>query len=370
MRLPDKKKLTWILPILLLFGGGILVYFLVFKGEELPPGLIQVNGRIEGSVATVASKYQGRIEEILVREGETVQEGNVLLRLESVVARAQVRQAESAVQALFSRLRAIQTELRILEEDIPLNIGKARAAVEQAEARLEEARVREGQAERDAARFTELYEEDTVAEQRAEEAVTAWEVAESRLNGAEKDLNRAERELDQAMVGKQRIQAKQEEIESVRAEIEQARARLEEAASVLDDLTIRAPVTGTLTSRLVEKGETVSPGGALYEMVNLQNLYLKAYVPETQIGKVALGQEARIYVDAFPDTFFPSRIGYIASEAQFTPKEVQTKEERTKLVYEVRLYLKNNPEGRLAPGLPADGIIKVQESAQWASPVW
>jgi HlyD family secretion protein len=370
MRLPSKKKLTILLPLALLLGAGILVYFLVFQSEELPPGLIQVNGRIEGDVATVASKYSGRVENIRIREGETVQEGDVLLTMESERTRAQVRQAEQSVQTVLSRLKGAQTELRILEEDIPLDIDKAQAAVEQAEARLEEARVKESQAERDAARFARLFKQETVAEQRAEEAVTAWEVAKSQLNVAQKDLNRAERELAQARVGRRRIEAKRDEIESIRSEIGQARARLEEVTSILDDLTVRAPVSGTVTSRLVEAGETVSPGGALYEMVNLQNLYLKAYMPETQIGKVALGQEARIHVDAYPDTSFPARVGFIASEAQFTPKEVQTKEERTKLVYEVRLYLKENPDKRLSPGLPADGIIKWQESAAWAPPVW
>ncbi|MFP4316546.1 MAG: HlyD family secretion protein [Desulfovibrionales bacterium] len=371
MRVPQFfRNLRLIVPVAFLVLAAALAYVLFWGEEELPSGLVQVNGRMEGDVATVGSKYEGRVEEIRIREGTRVEKGEILLVLESDRTRAQVRQAEHQLESLSERLKALQTELSILEADVPLNIERTRDAVEQARARVQETRERQEQASRDASRFARLYEEETVARREAEEASLQLQVTESELAVARKALEQAEKELEQAALGRKRIQARKEELAAARSDVERARAGLDEITTVLNDLTIRAPVTGTVTSRLVEEGETVSPGGALFEVVNLKTLYLKAYVPETDIGKIAHGHPARIHVDAFPDRVFPATVGFIASEAQFTPKDVQTPEERTKLVYEVRLYLDENPGGRLTPGLPADAVIKWEEGAQWAEPVW
>jgi len=114
----------------------------------------------------------------------------------------------------------------------------------------------------------------------------------------------------------------------------------------------------------------VNAGMPLLELVDLDRLYLKVYVPEKDIGKVRRGLPARIHADAFPNEPFDATVRYIASRAEFTPKEVQTPDERTKLVYEVRLYLERNPDHRLTPGLPADAIIRWKEDVAWAAPRW
>jgi len=122
--------------------------------------------------------------------------------------------------------------------------------------------------------------------------------------------------------------------------------------------------------RLVDVGEVVGAGAPLLDIVNMNRLYLKVYVPELEIGKVRLGLPARIYIDAYPDQYFTATVRYISSRAEFTPKEVQTPDERVKLVYAVKLYLDENPDHRLAPGLPADAIIRWEDDVQWAKPRW
>jgi HlyD family secretion protein len=121
---------------------------------------------------------------------------------------------------------------------------------------------------------------------------------------------------------------------------------------------------------MVDTGEVVAAGAPLFELVDLDHLYLKVYVPEVQIGKVRLGLPARLYVDAFPDRPFEATVRYIASKAEFTPKEVQTPDERVKLIYAVKLYLSENPEHRLTPGLPADAVIRWKEDVAWMKPKW
>jgi len=119
---------------------------------------------------------------------------------------------------------------------------------------------------------------------------------------------------------------------------------------------------------MVDLGEVVIAGAPLLELVDIERLYLQVYVPEHQIGKVRLDLPERIYTDAFPDQPFEATIRYIASKAEFTPKEVQTPDERVKLIYAVRLYLTDNPDHRLTPGLPADAIIRWKDSVAWAKP--
>ena len=143
---------------------------------------------------------------------------------------------------------------------------------------------------------------------------------------------------------------------------------MNETESILADLTIRASADGTITTRMVDVGEVVATGTPLFEIVDLDRLYLKVYVPEVQIGKVRLGLPARIYTDAFPDQPFDATVRYIASKAEFTPKEVQTPDERVKLIYAVKLYLATNPDHKLTPGLPADAIIRWKDDVAWAKP--
>ena len=112
------------------------------------------------------------------------------------------------------------------------------------------------------------------------------------------------------------------------------------------------------------------PGGAVLEMVNLDQLYLKVYVPESRIGQVKLGLPARVYIDSQPDIYYEAKVTYISARAEFTPKEVQTTDERVKLMYAVKLTLKANPGHKLTPGLPADAVIRCNDSAVWQKPRW
>jgi len=277
------------------------------RKEPLPEGLIQANGRIEGDHYTVAGKVPGKIVAIMAREGEAVVEEQVLARLDDVQVRAKVAQAKQQVAA--------------------------------AKAQCQAATATEQQARRDKERLRQLYDRGSAAKREAERTHSAWTVARSQLDAAD-------------------------------AQCEAAKAMLIEVQSVLADLTIHAPANGTITTRIADKGEVVAAGSPLFDIVNLDRLYLKVYIPEKVIGKVRLGLPARVYTDAFPDKPFPATVRYIASQAEFTPKEVQTPDERVKLVYAVKLYLDENPEHRLTPGLPADAVIRWQEGVEWANPRW
>lgn len=157
-------------------------------------------------------------------------------------------------------------------------------------------------------------------------------------------------------------------VSAVQKALQRARAQLEEIEARLSDTRIVAPINGTIVTKITNIGEVLSPGGLIALIVDLDSLYLKAFVPEPQIGKVRLNLPAQIFVDAYPNKPFSATIRYISSRAEFTPKEVQTREERVKLVYAIKIYLDENPEHMLTPGMPADAIIRWKGNEEW--PKW
>lgn len=323
-----------------LAGGAYL--FWRSQHPALPDGLVQANGRIEGDHVLIASKFPGRLAKVLVREGDTVQAGQVLAELDDSQIQAKLAQASAAVAA-------VSAQLRVAEQQVPLALASARAGRERAAASAQ-------QAGRDAERFDALLERGSVDRRRAEQMRLAAISASTQLTQADQQVREAE-------LGPQRLEA-------LRAQLAQAQAAQAEAQSVLTDLTLRAPSTGVVTSKLKQTGETLAAGTPLLDLVDLDRLYLKVYVPENLIGKVRLGQPAQLYVDAWPDSAFAAQVATVASRAEFTPKEVQTPDERVKLVYAVKLNVADNRERKLSPGLPADAVIRWKDGVAWQKPRW
>ena len=364
------RKTIIIVLVIVLVGSAVTAWWLWGRQEPLSTGLIQANGRIEGDHYTVASKVAGRIVRLLEHEGALVSMGQTLLKLDDVQIRARVGQAQAAVEASKAQLKAAQTDLVMLKKAVPLEIDSARSGVFHAEAVLAATKVKLEQADRDAQRYRTLVETHAVSRQAKEHTDLALRVTKEDHAVSQAALTRAKKKLAEAKLGWERIKTRKSQVSALDAQFNQAQAALAEAQSVLEDLTIYAPATGMITTRIVNSGEVIVAGSPLFDIVDLDRLYLKCYVPEKQIGKLRLGLPAQIYTDAFPDTPFPATVRYISSTAEFTPKEVQTPDERVKLVYAVKLYLDANPEHRLTPGLPADAIIRWQEDAPWAKPRW
>ncbi len=346
------------------------VWWFWLRQPPLPEGLVQANGRIEGDHYTVASKWSGRIVELFAREGDQVEAGRILIKLDDAQLRAKLEQAQAALATSKAQLKSAQTSLTVFKKNVPLRIASAKAAVDHARAALASAQATELQSRKDARRFRELLKSHTVEKHRSEQAELNWKVAKADYATAEAALTQAEKQLAEAELGWEQITAREDQVAAAAAQKSQAEAALMETQSILDDLNIHAPATGMITTRIADTGEVVAAGSPLFDIVDLDKLYLKVYVAENNIAKVRLGLPARIYTDAFPDRPFAATVRYIASQAEFTPKEVQTPDERVKLVYAVKLYLDENPEHRLTPGLPADAMIRWQENTPWEKPRW
>lgn len=337
-----------------------------------------------------------------------------LARAEVAVAQARAR-AEQARQALASRdarLRAARTALSVLVRETTVAMEAAATGLIRARSELRRAEAAEEQARRDAERYHSLVAQGLVEPQRGEQASLAWITARNETVVARAALDQAQQQEVVAGLGPDRVRAQGSEVEALESERAhavagvtdadaaaeeaslavlqaraaraqaqaarrqaaaaeaQARAVLAEAESLRGDLTIGAPIDGIVTTRTVDTGEVVGVGAPLLELVDLDRLYLRVFVAETDIGRVRLGLPAQIYTDAFPERPFPATVRFIASRAEFTPKEVQTPEERVKLVYAVKLYLEANPDHRLTPGLPADAMIRWKDDVPWRRPRW
>jgi HlyD family secretion protein len=367
MATPRKQIILGVVGIVLA-GSGYVALDRWVLNRGLPDGLIQTNGRIEGDHVTVASKFPGRIQELLVREGTTVMAGQTLIRLDDAQTSAKVDQAQHAAEALEAQVQAAHTQLAVLNLEVPLAIEAADAQMARAKALWEKAIAVENEAKSDAQRFRLLADKDEASIQQRDQAQMRWDVAHNEVAAALSSITQAKKQLAQAELGWNRIRAKEKEVAALERQRDHAYAVLAEVESVLKDMTITAPTGGTITTRMIDVGEVIAAGTPLLEVVDLDRLYLKVYVPEVQIGKLRLDLPARIYTDAFPDQPFEATVRSIASKAEFTPKEVQTPDERVKLIYAVKLYLKENPEHRLTPGLPADAIIRWREDVAWVKP--
>ncbi|GER92893.1 secretion protein HlyD [hot springs metagenome] len=363
---------TNIRKLMIIFGALVVIASVAWfiRGkllEKIPEGLIIASGRIEGREVTISPKIQGRLKSLLVDEGETVKKGQLLAEIVSDQLDARYANARENAALLKAQVEQAASDLSFTEQNTSASISAAEAAVNAARAQLQKAQSVFGKAKNDYERYSSLFQEQLISASAYDLAKMQYETGIADVSAAEKELKRAEANLKSALASKELVEVKKKQLKSAEANYRAALARLEEAYADLKETKIYSPSNGTILSRPVENGEVVNPGTPLYVMVDMDRLYVKVYVPEPDIGKLKLGNEARIYVDAFPQKTFNARITKIYEQAEFTPKAVETREERVKLVFGVELSVEN-PEGIVKPGMPADAVIRWKEGTQWIRP--
>ena len=329
-----RKRIVIAAAVLAVILLGLLATIRYFNSRA-DNGRITASGTIEATEVTIESKVAGRIEQLLVDEGDRVAEGRLLVQIERREVEAQVRAAEAQVEAARANLSNLEAGSREQE------IKKAEAALEEAQANLERTRI-------DRDRLDRLHNDKVVSDQEWERARTANDVAVAKEREAREHL-------DLLKAGTRRHL-----IEASRGEFRRAQAALDLVQAQLDDTRLTAPLAATVLLRNREKGELATPGTPILTLGDLDHLWVSIYVKETDLGKVKLGGEAEIGVDSFPGKKYRGKVTHISNKAEFTPKTIQTKEERVKLVFEVKVAIENQ-NGELKPGQPADVELSVQE---------
>lgn len=327
-----QRRKLWLTIALLALGGAAAIGGWGLVRDKRDSHTLVANGTIEATEVEVSSKLPGRLAQLLVDEGDQVQAGQVIGRLDTAEFDADAAQARAALARAEAQLRELLVGSR------PQEIEEARANLQQAEDNLTLAKD-------DWNRFDALFKEGAVSAQERDRAKNRIDVAASQVKAA--------RERYELV----RIGPRLEVIEAARHERDRAKAALETAQVRLRDSTILAPLKAIVLTKRAEQGEVVNPGFPIVILVDPGDLWLRVYIPESEIGLVGIGQDAAVTVDSFPDRHFDGKVIEISSKAEFTPRTVQTKKERVNLVFGVKIRLDNH-ERLLKPGMPADTEIR------------
>ncbi len=393
-----KKKL--LIPIALILICALAAAGLFLFGKKETPNQILASGNIEVTDVSLGFKVAGRLAECLKDEGDPVEKGDILARLEDddqKVSLALARTSLAAAQSLLEELvngsrpeeirqaealvaKARQQLLELTRGSRAQEVESARADLEKAVAAREAAQVQLTQTREDFQRYSHLIKEQSVSERDFTLARTQFRVARNTLAEAEsrviqakqalslvkegprsEQIAKARADLAQAEAGLALVKEgpRKEKIDQARIRVREAEQRVAQAELALSYTKLIAPMDGVVFSRSAEPGEFLNPATPVLVMGDLSHPWLRAYVGEADLGRLKLGTKAAVFTDSFPDKSYPGTLTFISSEAEFTPKAVQTFEERVKLMFRIKISLPN-PDGELRPGMPADARIKIQ----------
>lgn len=308
---------TWVWTPLLLITVATLSYllFLLLSPPPLPEGLLYGNGHIEGTEVSVSAEVTGRVVESRIVEGQTVAANDVLVRLDDADVRTQLAHAQAQAEAVRQEQSRLAEQLRTWQHHRQT-------------------------AQNDVERYRALRGSGIVTAQRLDEV-------ENRFQEARGQVRMLEAGGAQTAA---RLEAAQRQVQLLRLQLEKT--------------VIRAPLTSTVLAKGIEVGELATPGRVVAVLVDLSRLELKVYIAERNIGKVKLGDPARVRVDAFPARSFEATVARVDQRAQFTPRDIHMPEERVRMVFGVTLTVANQ-EGVLKPGMPADAWIRWQPEVPW-----
>lgn len=315
-----KRALVWGLALLVVVGA--FVGYRVWRHQQtaLPPGITSGNGRIEAQLVDVSAKEPLRVAEVLVKEGDLVRPGQVVARMDTTTLEATLAGAQANISAAEEQVAAAQASIVKTESEIEL------ARIERSRARR---LVREGAG--------------------------------------------AQRELDVRKTKLLTLEAALEEanamLETATKKVEVAEAEAKTVQTRIDDATLKSPVTGRVLYRLAEVGEVLAAGGKVLTLINLEDVYMEIFVPSEEAARLKIGAEARITVDYEPDRSIAGYVSFVSPEAQFTPKQVETKTEREKLMFRVKIQVPSETATRyverIKTGVRGVGYVKIDEAAEW-----
>lgn len=411
------KKIVVLLLLLAAIVGGARFVLGRWPWENVkpPPRGIEISGTIETVETEASFQIPGKIRSLHIDEGDNVTVGQVIAELDETDLQKQKQAAEHAYQAAQSQIPNLQSRIELSQAQSAAKVAQSQGALAEARARLADLRsgsrpqeiaqardevavvAREVDAardnlrllEREARRAERLYRADAMPGEQRDRAVNNRDVAVARFRQANQRLAQARERLSLVREGPRSgdIQVAEDRVTQAEGALQLARSGALETQSLevqrrtfteqmrqsaanlaytdaqLQHTRLLSPVTGLVLVKAKEQGEVVSAGTSVLTLGDLEHVYLRAYIGETDLGKVKLGQSVEVATDSYADRTYRGRIYYISSQAEFTPKNLQTKDDRVKLVYRIKVAL-DNPNQELKTGMIADGVILLGTSAE------
>mgnify|MGYP001052226506 CR=1 FL=1 len=326
-----------LLVIFIVAGVSGLLFYLFTRDKKEGDTFIKVSGNIETTEVDVGFKIAGRIVSLSVQEGDWIEKGKVLAKLDDEDLRQRLELARATLRSAQARLK------KLLAGSRPEELREAEAILHQAQFDLENKQIQYE-------RMKALFEKRVIPKEILDNAETGYKIAKA--------------SLQKAMENYQLVKEgpRREDIEDAKAQVEQAQASLKLAETQFSYTILYSPISGVVLVKSGEMGEVVNPGTSILTLANIENVWLKAYIPETELSRVKWGQEVMVTTDLRPQKIYEGKISFISSQAEFTPKQIQTEKERVTLVYRIKVDIPNlNRE--LKPGMPADGKILLTSSS-------
>ena len=355
---------------------------------------ILVSGNLELTEVDLSFKVAGKLTELNVREGDWVKKGDIIARLDAAQLMQQLARDEAAVVNAQSQYQQLQTSIEYQRATLESDVAVRRAELNQAQAKLDEllagsrqqeiqqaqAAVNDAVAWNDAARqdwdrAQTLYKNEDISTSQYDQARAKYDSTQAQLRqaqerfalvkegprkeeieGAKAAVVRGQAAVRQAEANRLELQRKEQELQARRSDIDKARAQVGITKTQIDDTVIAAPLDAVIQVKSAEVGEVLAAGTTVVSLGDLDHPWLRAYINETDLGRVKLNQEARLKTDSFPNKSYMGRISFISPEAEFTPKQIQTKEERVKLVYRIKIDV-DNKEHELKNNMPVDAEL-------------
>jgi len=321
--------------------------FSVACAEEAPTDRLRASGHVEATETRLAPDGGGRILTLTVKEGDRVQPGQLVLTLDTRDVELAIARAQAEKAAAEAQLRLVAAGARV--EDI----RAAESQVTTARSELNAAKAELAAAEEDLTRFDTLLKNNSGSRKQRDDAATRRDVARDRVASAESRISTAE-----AGAAKLRAGARREEIDAAQARVAATQAQIDTLEKGLTDATLRSPIAGLVTEKLVEVGEMIAPRSPAIVVVDLDHAWADVFVPEPTVPQIKIGQAATIFTDA-GGPGIPGTIAYISPKAEFTPRNVQTAEERSKLVYRIKVTV-DNRAGVLKQGMPVEAELALK----------
>jgi HlyD family secretion protein len=360
-----KFSKKWIVIAIVFVVGGVLAYkYWKSTQSALPAGIVAGNGRIEAKLSDVSAKEPLRIKEVLVDEGDLVKPGQVLARLDTVTLEAEMAKNEASVATAREEFAAAKGAIATAAADIAAakaDIVAANAAIEQ-----QQSEIKLAQSEAD--RQRRMLAENATSQALFDTRQTALEAAKSTLKSIQAQADAAQARAGAAQA---RAATVQSQADAAQRQTEVAQAQVEVTKSRIKDATLISPITARVLYRLVEPGEVLGPGGKALTLVDLSDVYMEIFLPSDYAAALKTGAPARITVDYEPNKSAAAYVSFVSPEAQFTPKQVETKSEREKLMFRVKIQipaeLVTHYIERIKTGVRGVGYVKVSPSATWPS---
>jgi HlyD family secretion protein len=388
----NKRRVVLILVLLAAAGTGAWYWFNGSANRNT--SFIPVSGNLELTQVDLSFKTAGRMTELNVREGDFVKKGDVIARLDAAQLDQQLLRDQASVASAQSSLQQLQTSIEYQQATLESDISTRRAELAQAQARLDEllagsrpqeiqqaqsavvdAKAWNDQARSDWERAQTLFAREDISKQQYDQARTKLDSTAAQLRqaedksalvkegprtqeiaGARAQVARAQAAVQTAEANRIEVRRKQQELTARRAEIEKNSAQAGMTRTQIADAVAVAPIDGVVLVKAAEAGEVIAAGSTIVSLGDLEHPWLRAYINETDLGRVKIGGKARLSTDSFPGKVYEGRISFIASEAEFTPKQIQTKEERVKLVYRIKIEV-DNSQHELKNNMPVDAEI-------------